>query len=114
MTPQLQLSTAQLAHAEQVYKRKVDAKTLECASLDRLRRTMPSVTGLILKHLEPERKPDWETEGIADTVENYLTAKLNQAIIELEELKLQLTGIQAMSNRIQPAVIVGSHSQNSK
>ena len=103
MTPQL--SSSQLAHAEKQFKAKVDAKTLECASLDRLRRTMPSVTGLILKHLEPERFPDWEDEGIADAVDNYLTAKFNQAIIELEELQLQLKAVQAMGNRVVPGVI---------
>jgi hypothetical protein len=108
MTPQLQLSTAQLAHAEQVYKRKVDAKTLECASLEQLRECSLGIVEVIYETRPVSRKL------LVDSVYNYLTAKLNQAIIELEELKLQLTGIQAMSNRIQPAVIVGSHSQNSK
>jgi hypothetical protein len=109
MTPQLQLSTAQLAHAEQVYKRKVDAKTLECASLGQMRDVSADVVAKFFNFRdELSQKP------ARDAVYNYLTAKLNQAIIELEELKLQLTGIQAMSNRIQPAVIVGSHSQNSK
>lgn len=109
MTQPVQLSTAQLAHAEKIFKAKVDAKTLECASLSVMRDCSADFIGRIFAFRDEEKQ-----RPCRDAAYNYLTAKLNQAVIELEELELQLKGIQAMSNRIQPAILVGSHSQNSK
>jgi hypothetical protein len=101
MTPQpIQLSSSQLAHAEKNFKAKVDAKTLECASLAQMKEASAGLIERIYNYRdEPGQKP------IRDAVYNYLTAKFNQAVIELEELQLQLKAVQAMSNRVVPGVI---------
>ena len=97
MTPQL--SSSQLLHAEKVFQQKVDAKTLECAALRQLIDIAPA---LIVKAFI--RTQDAESEmGVREALGNYLTAKLNQAVIELQEFELQLKAIQSMSNRIQPS-----------
>lgn len=111
MTQPLQLSTAQLAQAEKAFKAKLDAKTLECASLAQLKEHAPEsmvILSLLLKGQGSTTESMIDSLDITrDALGNYLSAKLNQAVIELQEIDLQLKAIQSMSNRIQPAVLTG-------
>jgi hypothetical protein len=101
MSPQsVQFTTAQLAQAEKTFKAKLDAKTLECASLQAMRDCSADFIGRIFNFRDEEKQAPCRNAAY-----NYLTAKLNEAVIELQELELQVKTVQSMSNRIQPAVL---------
>jgi hypothetical protein len=87
MTPQL--SVQQLEHAIKNCDARVKAKTLECAALDQMRDAIPEyLAGLIID------------QPLRESVHNYLTAKLNWALIDLQELELQLKAVKQMSSGV--------------
>jgi hypothetical protein len=103
MTPQL--SVQQLEHAIKNLQRRVDAKKLECHSLDNLRQHAPiSILAVLAKELKGEGSTTDATlnglEKTRESAENLLTAKLNQALIDLDELELQLKAVKQMSSGI--------------
>jgi hypothetical protein len=104
MTPQL--SVQQLEHAIKNLQKRVDAKKLEAHSYGLFRDHAPAA----LEHLcekfideDPAIKKglaDPPGEYLHDATENLFTAKLNQALIDLEELELQLKAVKQMSSGI--------------
>jgi hypothetical protein len=85
MTPQL--SVQQLEHAIKNLQKRVDAKKLEAHSYSQFR-----------DYASGNFTPDEAT--LRDATNNYLTAKLNQALIDLEELELQLKAVKQMSSGV--------------
>ena len=98
--PQLQISRAQIEQNIKQFEAKIKAKTLECVSLGQLRDASADVIARLYGYREKEfQKP------VQDAVYNYLTAKLNEQLINLEALQLQLNAWKAMTNMVQPAVV---------
>ncbi len=107
MTPQL--SVQQLEHAIKNLQRRVDAKKLEAHSYAKFRDYAPTALGHLCEKLagvdgDPavrEGRADPPSEYLHDATENFFTAKLNQALIDLEELELTLKAYKQMSSPIQ-------------
>lgn len=85
MASQPQLNTAQLQKMIQNLQKRVDAKTLECASLQSMMDAAPGFFGEIVVAAG-------EPLPLQAAVHNYLTAKLNQELVTLEEYEIQLRG----------------------
>jgi hypothetical protein len=88
MSPQL--TTQQLLHAIANLEKRVAAKKLEAHSLAKLRDFAPDLVA------------DLTMKGVLlhDPIENLCTAKLNQALIDLEEFELALKAYKQMSTGI--------------
>jgi hypothetical protein len=99
MTPQL--SVQQLEHAIKNLQRRVDAKKLEAHSYAQFRDHAPAALGHLLTGFDGAVKGDPPSEYLHDATENLFTAKLNQALIDLEELELTLKAYKQMSSPIQ-------------
>lgn len=97
MSPQL--SANQLAHAAKNAEKLIAAKKLEIHAYSKFQKHAPAAIRELLDPLSPklQRFPG-ETAGtvsrdLQDATENLFTAKLNHALIELEELELQLKAV---------------------
>lgn len=93
MTPQP--SVQQLEHAIKNWEARVKAKTLECASLEQMRTAAINVIGKLFNFRDPEKQ-----QPAQDAVHNYLTAKLNQAVLDLQELELYLKAMRQQSSSV--------------
>jgi len=107
MTPQL--SVQQLEHAIKNLQRRVDAKKLEAHSYKELSDHSPSAFGTLSMILPADASAQDDSMLIAmaqslgklrEATVNLFTAKLNQALIDLEELELQLKAVKQMSSGI--------------
>lgn len=81
-----QLSVQQLEHAIKVFKARVSAKKLEIHSYSQFKDNAP-VAAIQLLGADPLG------QGMHDAVENFFTAKMNQALLDLEELELQVKAL---------------------
>ncbi len=115
MTPNIQ----QLEHAIKNFQTRVEAKTLECVALKQLLRVAGDVIGglgiedalgLIVTRTYPAIAECPASFTLEDAVNNYLTAKFNQAVIDLEELNLRLREIQHQRS----GIVLPGLSLNSK
>lgn len=108
MTPQL--SVQQLEHAIKNLQRRVDAKKLEVHSYKQFSDSLPSAVAQLLGMKDPseDEEPAASMSEVMrrfrllqEATENFFTAKLNQALIDLEELELTLKAYKQMSSPIQ-------------
>jgi len=112
LTPQpVQLNTAQVEKMCENLQKRITAKTLECASLDELRKMAAPFLGRIVSKLGlvPDVSMAGDPEGPCDALsamaENYLTALFNQELITLEEWQIQLRGYQAALRQMQSGIL---------
>ena len=102
----VQLSTAQLEKLVKNLEARLKAKTLECASLGQLKLVAGDVVDKFFNYRSQiDDLPNHPQKALKDAVYNYLTAKLNQELINLEELELRLKQVKAASNMVQPAIV---------
>jgi hypothetical protein len=102
MSPQL--SVQQLEHAIKNLEALIGAKKLEIDALSKFRELVPGTVSLIYRgiHTEPtEPQPllefwDWWTKDVQRAAENFFTAKINQALVQLEEIEMQLKAVKHM------------------
>jgi hypothetical protein len=100
MTPNgPRLSVQQLEHASQVYEKRVQAKKLEIDSYSKFRDYAPITISMLMgEYADPN-----ERETFRQATENFFTAKVQQGILDLEELELQVKALkQARSGIVIP------------
>ena len=95
MASQPQLNTAQLSKMIENLQKRVDAKTLECSALDRMRRETDSESFTLALALR-------------ESIHDYLTAKLNQELVTLEEYEIQLRGWKSALAQMQSGILLPS------
>lgn len=100
------MSPQQLEHAIANLQKRVDAKTLECASLQQMRDVSADVIVTFFGY-----RDEIKHTPACDAVHNYLTAKLNWAIIDLEELELNLKMYRQASSGIVGATLMPPNSK---
>jgi hypothetical protein len=98
MTPNgPRLSVQQLEHAIQVYEKRVQAKKLEIHAYSQFREGAADYASLFSNEDTPEYT------RIQETVVNLGTAKVEQGLLDLEELELQVKALkQARSGIVIP------------
>jgi hypothetical protein len=103
MTPNgPRLSIQQLEHAIQVYEKRVQAKKLEIDSYAKFRDHAPEAFTMILGHVQSNMDL-LAVEHLFNATKNLFTAKVNQGILDLEELELQVKALhQARSGIVIP------------
>jgi hypothetical protein len=99
MSPQL--SKQQLEHAISNIKKRVDAKMLEIDSLSKMRTCAVDV---IAKHFN--FRDEDKQQPVQTAIHNYLTAKINQELVNLEEMQLSLRAYSQMSSGIVGATML--------
>jgi hypothetical protein len=104
MTPQL--SVQQMEHATRNLEKRVKAKTLECVSLDQMRKVADTFLDAIFDPRDKEKQ-----QPVQDAVHNFLTAKMNYALVDLEELELTLRAYKQMSSPIVGASLIPPNSR---
>lgn len=106
MATQPQPNTAQLAKMIENLQKRVDAKTLECASLDTLRKTGPAVLSAAIEKVAGGQSKS--LDAVNEAAYNYLTAKLNQELVTLEEYEIQLRGWKSALAQMQSGILLPS------
>lgn len=104
------LTAQQLAHAINVYERRVKAKKLEIDSYAKFRDHARGQIGALLGERECEAGIETgaillspSQRSLCDAVENLCAAKVEQGILDLEELELQVKALkQAQSGLVIP------------
>ncbi len=118
MSPQL--TKQQLEHAISNIRKRVDAKKLECHALAKLRDHSPAVFGALSMVLPADEKSQaspvieaisGSLESVREASVNLLTAKLNTALVDLEELELNLRAYSQMSSGIVGATMIPNNSK---
>lgn len=102
MASQPQLNTAQLSKKmiDNLQKR-IAAKTLECASLQQMMNVAPAALGKLFNFRDEDKQ-----KPVRDAVHNYLTAKLNQELVTLEEWEIQLRGWKSALAQMQSGILL--------
>lgn len=101
MTPQT-LSTAQLEAALRAMDARLRAKKLEIDSLNTLRDNLPLMAARLFRGEGTAAESD-SLETVTDATHNYLTAKINWALMDLEQMELQRRMVVAQQSMVQPA-----------
>ena len=104
MSPQL--TKQQLEHAISNIRKRVDAKKLEIDSLSKLR---TAAVDVIAKHFN--FRDEEKQQPVQNAVHNYLTAKINEQLVNLEELELSLRAYSQMSSGIVGATMIPNNSK---
>jgi hypothetical protein len=98
---QPQLTIQQLEHAIRNIEKRVQAKTLECAALQQMQAAAVDVIGKLFNFRDQEKQ-----QPVQDAAHNFLTAKFNNALVDLEELELNLKAMRQMRSGVVGASIV--------
>lgn len=94
-----QLTAQQVEAALRSISARIDAKKLEIDSLNSLRALAPGFLGPLVP---PNSDPDTRAV-VTDAVNNYMTAKINQALMDLEQFILQKAMFEAQQRQVQLA-----------
>ncbi len=91
------LSQQQIAAAIRAFENRLNSKKLECDALGKLRTTAPVLIGAIL--LKDENVPG--LTGLWKSIaEDYLTAKINWLLIDIQEYELQIRALKSQQSGI--------------
>ena len=93
MSPQL--TAQQLEHAIANIEKRIKAKTLECAALQQMQGAAVDAIGKLFNFRDEEKQ-----QPCLDAAHNFLTAKFNTALIDLEELELNLKAMRQMRSGV--------------
>lgn len=107
-----QLSPQQLAAFIASHERRRDSTKLAIDSLNTIREQAPVIVQLFFQEQpgEPLRSPAFvERNAIADAAVNYLTARINWLLIDLQERELQIKAL-----KYQQTGILIAHPSNNK
>lgn len=103
MSPQL--SQQQIGAAIKAFENRLNSKKLECDALGRLRKVAPNVIPLQLVNMEGYGDT---ASGVAHACEDYLTAKINWLLIDIQEYELQIKMLKSQqSGIVSPGMIIG-------
>lgn len=97
---QARLSIQQLEHAIQVYEKRVQAKKLEIDSYAKFRDHAPEAMEGIARMFIGDLGIQGSQAALRDATENLFTAKVNQAILDLEELELMVKALKQQRSGI--------------
>ena len=118
MSPQL--SKQQWEHAISNLQRRVNAKKLECHALATFRDHSPAIFGALsmLMPADADAQDSRLLRAMTDSMSllreatiNLATAKLNTALVDLEELELNLRAYSQMSSGIVGATMIPGNSK---
>lgn len=101
-----QMSALQVEAALKGISARINAKKLEIDSLNTLRNVVPTfLDGLFAEALTKiEEPPSGDIPGVVmNAVTNYMTAKINQGLMDLEQLMLQKTMFESQQRQVQLA-----------
>jgi hypothetical protein len=86
-------------------QKRIDAKTLEIAALDRLRSTAGPILSTALQ--DADSGPNWEPilHNASAAVSDYFTALRDQESITLEEWQIQIRGFQAAHRQMESGIV---------
>jgi hypothetical protein len=103
MSPQL--TAQQLDHAISNIAKRVEAKKLEVEALKTFLAYLPAPLGAWYERTTGLATPA-NQDAVEDAAENFFTAKLNTALIDLEELELNLKAMRQMRSGVVGANMV--------